>query len=126
MVAGFSLRAILGYLNSDDQNGLQGREHNSENLVNIYFSISAFLLNVNVQIDEVDEDGWSPLIHACVLGKIQGALTLIENGAELDLKDQEGCTALHHASRESQLDCCRLLIEKGATVEAKDSNSWTP
>ena len=25
MVAGFSLRAILGYLNTDDQNGLQGK-----------------------------------------------------------------------------------------------------
>ena len=49
-------------------------------------TIPAFLLNVHVQIDEVDEEGWSPLIHACVLGKVQGALTLIDNGAQLDLK----------------------------------------
>ena len=55
-------------------------------------TIPAFLLNVHVQIDEVDEEGWSPLIHACVLGKVQGALTLIDNGAQLDLKvNQTGC-----------------------------------
>ena len=40
------------------------------------------------------------MIHACVHGKFQSALILIENGAELDLKDDEGCTALHHAARQ--------------------------
>ena len=53
-----------------------------------------------MQIDEVDDEGWSALIHASVLGKFQSALILIENGAELDLKDDEGCTALHHAARQ--------------------------
>ena len=55
-------------------------------LISFSDTISAFLLNVHVQIDEVDDEGWSPLIHACVLGKVQGALTLIDNGAQLDLK----------------------------------------
>ena len=55
-------------------------------LILVPFTISAFLLNVHVQIEEVDDEGWSPLIHACVLGKVQGALTLIDNGAQLDLK----------------------------------------
>eukprot|EP00092_Neocalanus_flemingeri_P001634 GFUD01001744.1.p1 GENE.GFUD01001744.1~~GFUD01001744.1.p1 ORF type:complete len:1748 (+),score=397.63 GFUD01001744.1:305-5548(+) len=109
MVAGFSLRAILGYLHSDDLSGLRG-----------------FLLNVHVQVDERDEDGWSALIHAGVLGKDQAVLILIESGAELDLKDNDGCTALVHAARESKPECCKVLIEKGATVDAKDSNLWTP
>ena len=38
---------------------------------------SAFLLNSNVQVDEADEDGWTPLIHAVVLGKALAANTLI-------------------------------------------------
>ena len=49
-------------------------------------SVAAFLLNVHVQVNEVDEEGWSPLIHACVLGKTQAALTLLDNGAQIDLK----------------------------------------
>ena len=86
-MVGFSLREILGYLNTDDINGLQGIGSSSlDNLISRSLTISAFLLNVNVQIDESDEQGWSPLIHACVLGKVQGALTLIDNGAQLDLK----------------------------------------
>ena len=36
-----------------------------------------FLLNVHVVVDEVDDDGWSPLIHACVLGKQHAVLVLI-------------------------------------------------
>ena len=80
---------VVGYLNTDDINGLQGRLAvliSSQLDLSFYFSISAFLLNVHVQVDEVDEEGWSPLIHACVLGKAQAALTLIDNGAQLDLK----------------------------------------
>ena len=126
MVAGFSLRAIIGYLNSNDINGLQGEWSGHRESI-CYFPFSAFLLNSNVSIDETDEDGWSSLIHACVLGKTQAALTLIESGAELDLKDAEGCTALHHSAREAQTDCVRLLVEKGACVAAKDSKwSQTP
>ena len=99
-------------------------------------------MNVHVLVDEIDEDGWSPLIHACVLGKQQAVLILIgefnhvntcfdqntstENGAELDLKDNDGCTALMHAARESQPECCKTLIEKGAMLDAKDANLWTP
>jgi len=109
MVAGFSLRAILGYLHTDDTSGLRG-----------------FLLNVHVLVDEVDEDGWSPLIHACVLGKHQAVLILIESGAEIDLKDNDGCTALIHAARERKPECCKVLIEKGATLDTKDANLWTP
>ena len=99
-------------------------------------TIAAFLLNVHVQIDEVDEEGWSPLIHACVLGKTQAALTLLDNGAQIDLKvnqidflnqlitiplrqDCEGCSALHHAARERRTDCVRLLVERGASLEVK-------
>ena len=49
-------------------------------------SVAAFLLNVHVQVNEVDEEGWSPLIHACVLGKVQAALVLIDNGADIHVK----------------------------------------
>ena len=75
MVAGFSLRAILGYLHTDDTSGLRGKHH--VKFVNIYDCLLGFLLNVHVLVDEVDEDGWSALIHACVLGKHQAALILI-------------------------------------------------
>ena len=38
--------------------------------------ILGFLLNVHVVVDEVDDDGWSSLIHASVLGKHEAALVL--------------------------------------------------
>ena len=54
--------------------------------VKLMTSVAAFLLNVHVQVNEVDEEGWSPLIHACVLGKVQAALVLIDNGADIHVK----------------------------------------
>ena len=54
--------------------------------VKLMTSVAAFLLNVHVQVNEVDEEGWSPLIHACVLGRVQAALVLIDNGADIHVK----------------------------------------
>ena len=125
MVSGVSLRAVLGYLNSDDLPGLKGEENRLECKV-LTILISAFLVNVNVQIDETDDDGWSSLIHACVLGKTEAALTILDNAADIDLTDNEGCSALHHAARESKHECCKLLIERGAKIDVKDSSGWTP
>ena len=77
-----------------------------------------------MQIDEVDDEGWSGLIHACVLGKFQSALILIENGAELDLKDDEGCTALHHAARQFDYYSVSEIQYSEISLDGKSVSSW--
>jgi len=109
MTAGLSLRALLEYVQNDNLTGLKG-----------------FLLNKHVQIDEADEEGWTALTHAIVLGKLEAVSVLIQNGADLRQEDGEGCGPLHHAAREGHVDVASKLIELGSKVDGRDGGLWTP
>lgn len=73
-----------------------------------------------VNVNEVDEYGFNPLIEAAIANKADIAALLIEYGAVIDQPDTTGRTALHWAVDNHNIPLCRLLLENKA-----NPNSYT-
>jgi methionyl-tRNA formyltransferase len=77
-------------------------------------------------IDERDQNGWTPLIVSCYLGVERCVLELIKLGADVNASNFNGTTPLMYAYTfyEKSLDfrICELLILQGADIHAKDHN----
>jgi len=88
------------------------------------------LLDAGANIDDVDHQGWTALMHAC-RNDSPAASVLIERGASLSKKDAHGRTALILACLGSQShhyrapSLVRLLLEKGSRLGDKDSQGWS-
>ena len=69
-----------------------------------------------------DNNGHTPLHHACLKEHKEIALQLIKAGAAIECKDNNGRTPLHFASSLG----VEKLIELGANKECQDNNGHTP
>ena len=93
-------------------------------------------LNQGVDMDAMDEDGWTPLLIAAFFRNNVIVEQLIAKGADVNAKGRRGVTPLHKASvgggeiLEMGHDCFNevpeLLIAKGANLNAKDEEGLTP
>jgi ankyrin repeat protein len=52
-----------------------------------------------VDVDEADTYGYTPLLNAATLGRINTVAELIKNGADVNKRGQFGYTALHAAAQ---------------------------
>ncbi len=86
-----------------------------------------FLLDKNAEgINDVTNDGWTPLHVAVKSNKSDTVKLLLDRGASIGIKDKHSRTPLHGASRNGHLDVVRYLIEKGVDINAADEENWTP
>ena len=69
------------------------------------------LARKGVTIDDTDEHGMTPLMHAAVLGNERAAYVLIGKGADLDKRDHNNMTAAMHAA----------YVGKDATKQSKEA-----
>ncbi|KAI6762424.1 hypothetical protein HG530_008404 [Fusarium avenaceum] len=74
------------------------------------------LLQHGSDVNEINEDGWKPLIHLCEWEDHELARTVIEKGARLDEIDSKGLSALSYAVKNNNKDITWLLTTKGANV----------
>lgn len=65
--------------------------------------------------------GSSPLITACVFGKTEIALALIEAGADVNLINNEGSTALHTAAFFCRTEVVESLLKNGIDKTIKNN-----
>ncbi|GKT91873.1 ankyrin repeat protein [Colletotrichum tofieldiae] len=86
----------------------------------------SLLIEKGADIEAKDEDGQTPLFHACRFRNDAVARLLIEKGADIEVKDKNGRTPLANACLFRKDAVARLLIEKGADIEVKDKNGRTP
>lgn len=84
------------------------------------------ILDKGVDVNSVDADSRTALIHASIDKKIDLAKALIGWGANINVKDFQDMTALHFAAQNYDLAMCKLLVENGAEVDAQDDNGNTP
>lgn len=94
------------------------------------------LITNGANINEKDEDGWTPLIMAAEGGNKAVVELLISKGANVNAKNNYGATPLHKvldATRpatkpldEARKAIAELLITKEANVNAKGFNNTTP
>ena len=80
----------------------------------------------NGDIDILDGESRTPLIHAAVAGKVELLSWLIENGADINHQDRNGWSALHFAVQEKHVQVVNNLLTNGAAVDLKDTYGNTP
>ena len=80
----------------------------------------AKMLEGDVEINEVDQYGFTPLIEAAIVDNVDLSRLLIEHGADVHMADMVERTALHWASDNNNIALCELLLEKDA-----DPNAYT-
>ena len=83
--------------------------HNSADMV-------AWLLTLGIDVNETEQNGFSPLFWAAFKGDTRVVELLIENGADVDSKSHDGRTPLYVAAEKEFSDIAFLLIRHGANV----------
>ena len=73
--------------------------------------------NAQVDLQDLDNEGWSALMHASWNGHCEEVRLLL---AQVDLKNEKGHSGLVHASRKGHSEMVKILLEKGAQVDLQD------
>ena len=81
----------------------------------------ALLSDESIDIDQVGENGLTPLMLASLRGHSPAVRLLLDKGANLLLAADGGFTALHSAAQEGYLAISKMLVDAGADLEAKTS-----
>ena len=79
------------------------------------------LLELGVNPNEIDTEGFPVLIHA--LDNLELVKALIDGGADIDLVDSNGMTPLMHACAADNNEVVLTLLEMKADVQVKSANS---
>ncbi|MCX5921802.1 MAG: ankyrin repeat domain-containing protein [Candidatus Dependentiae bacterium] len=86
------------------------------------------LLHRKADINDRDEHGWTPLIHAARYNREDAVKVLLEEKATVDLQDDSGRTALMHAASHQigdSIQILELLLKAKAHVNEQRSLRWT-
>ena len=90
-------------------------------------------LDRGADIEALDGDGWTPLLHYHVARKYdltpghEAVLKLlVDRGAQLSAQCPNGLTALHYAAVQGEYSTARLLIDRGADLSITDNSGFTP
>lgn len=81
----------------------------------------------DIDVDEKDERGCSPLMVAVENRKVEVVRCLIENGADINCRNKYGWTPLHKAANLGSFESVRLLIDTGKLeVDLRTKQGATP
>lgn len=90
------------------------------------FSLSNLLDFLGADIDAPDAYGYTPLMNAAMLGRVDIVKALIDAGADIQKKGQFGYTALHAAAQNGHLEVVQTLVKYGASVNYKNDDGDIP
>ncbi|MBL8824166.1 MAG: ankyrin repeat domain-containing protein [Planctomycetia bacterium] len=78
------------------------------------------------EVDLLDGEEQTPLIHASIHGKLDILSWLINHGAAIDHQDRNGLTALHLAIQSKQFAIASELLKHRANIALKDKFGNAP
>lgn len=78
----------------------------------------ARILQSGVELNVVDEYGYTPLIQTAIVNSSSKAKLLLETGAQVDFPDLTNRTALHWAASNGNYDLVDLLLQHSANPNA--------
>jgi ankyrin repeat protein len=67
------------------------------------------LLELGINVNTQDEDGWTPLMEAAWNGQLEAAMLLLQHGANPLIKNKEGYTALRFSEVWGRKEMTELL-----------------
>lgn len=85
-----------------------------------------FVSSIGADINAPDAYGYTPLMNAAMLGRVDIVKALIDAGADIQKKGQFGYTALHAAAQNGHLDVVQTLVKYGASVNCKNDDGDIP
>lgn len=91
-------------------------------VVRILAGLDPSVSNVN----NGDEEGWTPLHSAVSSGHANVVEALLQAGADVSVANNGGRTALHYAASKGRVKIAQDLISNGANVRRKDKFGCTP
>ena len=74
--------------------------------------------NPEIELNEIDEYGYTPLIQAAIVNSKPKAELLLRAGANVNFTDLTGRTALHWAADNNNFELTKLLLQSGADPNA--------
>lgn len=97
-------------------------------VVNDNLKMVKMLLKNGFNVDEKDEDGWTPLHFACNNGNYDISQYLLKKEADVNAvtDDGEESTPLLLATMTLNLELVKLLVYYGADIETEDAHGWFP
>jgi ankyrin repeat protein len=89
--------------------------------------IIKYLVDNGLSVNHKNNDNCTPLFNACLYDNYQGALYLIEKGAEINaVTESKRLTPLHAASMMGHVEIVKLLLFFNADVTIKSTSGNTP
>ncbi|MCO5591466.1 hypothetical protein L7F22_045449 [Adiantum nelumboides] len=89
-----------------------------------FFFLDEYLKS-ELDLNAVDEDGYTP-IHRAILGRKETAVSqLLRAGANPFILDKDGASFLHYSAQTDSLNLVRLFVKYGVDINHPDQDGWT-
>ena len=92
---------------------------------NEQMAVLRVLLAAGADKEAREKDGWTALVYAASLGKVEPLACLLAAGADVNVRSTAGRSACFIAAREGHADAVAALIAAGADVTVVDNESAT-
>lgn len=126
---------LLSYPHMDFNKPVKGSTALSLSLYKRHFDIFSLLMRYcekskTLNLNKLSKDHMNriepPIITACRMHFLEGAVALVNAGADIDATDNFGHTALWVACRQQMPDLVQYLISNGASVNKTNRYNQTP
>jgi len=84
-----------------------------------------FLVEALSELEAKDDNGWTPLLHACRNSQTSICEFLLESKASVKTRSKDGRTCVMMACMDGAESLCFSLVNKKVGVDKKDDLGWT-
>lgn len=119
------IEVVLSLLTADLNQLVHGRNALGLAAENGNEALVQTLIDHGANVELLDGDKWSALMHAAACGHFGCVRILLDYGTNIDSQDNHNGTALIQAARRGHETISGYLIERGANVHIQDDSGWT-
>lgn len=84
-----------------------------------------FLVQSESDLEAKDENGWTPILHACRNNRPETVKFLLDSNASIKARANDGKTCLMLATMEGADSLVMTLVKSQAQVDKKDEGGWS-